>query len=162
MARRVFFSFHYERDIWRANEVRNSWIGRDREDSGFFDASLWEDAKRKGDAAIKKLIDAGLQNTSVTAILIGAETAKRKYVEYEITESYARGNGLLAVHIHRLKNSQRLTDVKGENPLANLYVERDGKRYYLTDLYETYDYVTDQGYSNFRSWVEKAAKAAGK
>lgn len=31
MARRVFFSFHYERDIWRANQVRNRWITKDRE-----------------------------------------------------------------------------------------------------------------------------------
>ena len=58
MARRVFFSFHYERDIWRANQVRNSWVTQpDRESAGFFDASLWEEAKRKGDAAIKKMID---------------------------------------------------------------------------------------------------------
>ena len=38
MARRVFFSFHYERDHWRANVVRNSWVTKDRESAGFFDA----------------------------------------------------------------------------------------------------------------------------
>jgi len=38
MARRVFFSFHYGRDIWRANVVRNSWLLKgDREDAGFWD-----------------------------------------------------------------------------------------------------------------------------
>ena len=47
MARRVFFSFHYERDIWRANVVRNSWVTQDREAAGFWDASLWEEAKKK-------------------------------------------------------------------------------------------------------------------
>jgi len=26
MARRVFFSFHHERDVWRANVVRHSWV----------------------------------------------------------------------------------------------------------------------------------------
>ncbi|MDL1957599.1 MAG: TIR domain-containing protein [Candidatus Desulfofervidus auxilii] len=26
MARRVFFSFHYERDVWRANVVRNTIV----------------------------------------------------------------------------------------------------------------------------------------
>jgi len=32
MARKVFFSFHYERDIWRASIVRNSWVTKpDRE-----------------------------------------------------------------------------------------------------------------------------------
>ncbi len=47
MARRVFFSFHYERDIWHANVVRNSWITQDREAAVFWDASLWEEAKKK-------------------------------------------------------------------------------------------------------------------
>ncbi len=66
MARRVFFSFHYERDIWRANVVRKSWITKDRIDAGFFDASLWEEAKTKGKEALKKLVRDGLKNTSVT------------------------------------------------------------------------------------------------
>ena len=48
MARRVFFSFHYERDIWRVNVVRNSWLTKGREAAGFWDASLWEEAKKKG------------------------------------------------------------------------------------------------------------------
>ena len=28
-ARRVFFSFHYQRDIWRVNQVRNHWVAKD-------------------------------------------------------------------------------------------------------------------------------------
>lgn len=39
MARRVFFSFHYERDIFQANVVPNSWRTGDREAAGSFDAS---------------------------------------------------------------------------------------------------------------------------
>ena len=77
MARRVFFSFHYGRDIWRVNQVRQSWVTKDRETAGFWDASLWEEARKKGDAAIKKMIDDALRNTSVTVVLIGAETAHR-------------------------------------------------------------------------------------
>lgn len=81
MARRVFFSFHYERDIWRAGVVRNSWRTKpDREAAGFFDASIWEEAKKKGDAAIRRMIDDALKNTSVTAVLIGNQTANRDYV----------------------------------------------------------------------------------
>lgn len=55
MARRVFFSFHYERDVWRASVVRQSWRTKpDRESAGFFDAGLWEEAKQKGEAASKR------------------------------------------------------------------------------------------------------------
>jgi hypothetical protein len=148
MARRVFFSFHYERDIWRANQVRNSWLTQDREAAGFFDASLWEEAKKKGDAAIKKMIDGSLLGTTVTAVLIGAETASRAYVKYEISKSIERGNGLLGVRIHKLKDRDGYTDPPGPNPLPYGY--------------PMYDWVDDNGYANFGIWVEKAASNAGK
>ena len=41
--RRVFFSFHYQNDIWRVNQVRNSWRyqhEQQREAEGFFDGSV--------------------------------------------------------------------------------------------------------------------------
>ena len=92
LARRVFFSFHYDADITRAQRVRNSWVTQrwTREEKvarGFFDAGLWESAKTQGRTAIERLIDQGLVNTSVTAVLIGAETYSRDYVMYEIRES---------------------------------------------------------------------------
>lgn len=163
MARRAFFSFHYERDIWRASQVRNSWVTQDREDAGFFDTGLWEEAKKKGEEAIKKLILRGLENTSVTAVLIGAETSTRPYVMFEIKESYKRGNGLLGVYIHRMKDQNGETDVGGQNPFENLYLTKpDGSKVYFSSLYPTYDWVRDDGYANFGTWVEKAAKAAGR
>ena len=148
MARRVFFSFHYERDVSRANVVRNSWVTQDREAAGFFDAGLWEEAKRKGDAAIKKMIDDALQNTSVTAVLIGKETSSRPYVQYEIDQSMARGNGLVGVWINAIKNLAGETDEAGPNPLSSKY--------------KVYAWNRDDGYTNFGAWVEEAAKAAGK
>jgi hypothetical protein len=147
MARRVFFSFHYERDIWRANVVRNCWVTKDREAAGFFDASLWEEAKKKGDGEIKKLIDSALKNTTVTAVLIGKETASRTYVKYEIDKSIERGNGLLGVRIEKIKNKDGSTDEAGSNPLPSKY--------------KLYLWNKDAGYENFGDWVEKAAKDAG-
>jgi hypothetical protein len=55
MPRKVFFSFHYERDIWRTNVVRNSGVVEEGSAAaGFYDASLWEETKKKGDAEVKK------------------------------------------------------------------------------------------------------------
>lgn len=101
MARRVFFSFHYD-DVTRVNIVRNSnKFTRQYEGvSRFHDASLWEEAKRQGDASIKRLIDGGLKNTSVTCVLIGQETWRRPWVRYEIIKSFSRGNGLFGIRIH--------------------------------------------------------------
>jgi len=148
MARRVFFSFHYERDVSRAMVVRNSWVTQDREDAGFFDAGLWEEAKKKGKAAIEKMIDDALLNTTVTAVLLGQETGSRDYVQYEIDQSIARGNGLLGVWIHKIKNLAGETDEAGTNPLPSKY--------------KVYAWNNDKGYENFGTWVEEAAKAAGK
>jgi len=80
LVRQVFFSFHYGRDIWRVNQVRNSWVvKKDREAAGFVDAAEWEEVKREGEDAIKEWIDDQMHGTSVTAVLIGNETAGRDW-----------------------------------------------------------------------------------
>ncbi|MDI9331429.1 MAG: TIR domain-containing protein [Alphaproteobacteria bacterium] len=163
MARRVFFSFHFERDVWRAGQVRNSWVTKaDRESAGFWDAADWEEVKKKGDEAIKKWIDKQLEGTSVTAVLIGAETSEREYVGYEISQSHKRGNGLLGIYINKVKDSSGKTDVKGKNPFDSWYVTVNGQRRYFSEMYKTYDWIEDDGYNNFSKWVETAAKAAGR
>src|SRR6185312_7999960 len=113
MARNTFFSFHYENDVWRANIVRQSWVTKDREAAGFLDAADFEKVKKGGDAAIKKWIDNQLIGTSVTAVLIGAETHNREYVKYELEQSWKRGNGIVGIYIHSVKNSDGKTSAKG-------------------------------------------------
>lgn len=162
MARRVFFSFHYQRDIWRVNVVRNSWVTQDRQVAGYWDASLWEEAQTKGEEAIKSLIDNGLQNTSVTVVLIGAETHSRKWVQYEIIESYKRGNGLLGVYIHNIPDNHNNTDIQGQNPFDSIYITQDGRKVFFSELYPTYDWKLQNGYTNFATWVESAARVAGR
>lgn len=157
MARRVFFSFHYEQDVWRSSIVRNSWMTHpDREASGFWDASLWEATKLRGDAAIQRLIDGGLEYTSVTAVLIGSETADRRWVQYELNESYKRGNGLLGIYIHNIKDQNGWTSLKGPDPFTRVYVGQGIRPIFL------YDWVGDGGYWNLGSWVEEAARRAGR
>lgn len=163
MARRVFFSFHYEADNWRVGQVRNSWLTKpDREAAGFWDAADWEAVRRKGDAAIKRWIDDQLVGTSVTVVLIGSETASREYVIYEIVQSHNRGNGLLGIWIDQCKDRSGNTCVRGQNPFANCWVEKNGIRTYFTSLYPTYDWVWDNGYQNLGTWVQNAARAAGR
>lgn len=119
--RRVFFSFHYQRDVWRANQIRNSWrFGHEatRTGTGFFDGSLWESSKRTGDSSLKALINKGLENTSVTCVLAGTETYSRRWVRYEIARSVVRGNGLLTVGIDRKQDQRGNTCAAGPDPLA--------------------------------------------
>src|SRR5437867_11430175 len=104
MARRVFFSFHYQRDIWRVNQIRSIPNVTGCAAAGFQDASNWDEAKRKGDAAIKALINKGLENTSVTVVCVGYKSAGRTYINYEIDQSTARWNDVVDVQIQDLQD----------------------------------------------------------
>lgn len=125
MSKRVFFSFHYQDVIdFRANVVRNHWLTKpDRESAGFFDASIWEAAKKEGDIAIKRLINKNIKNTSVTAVLVGSQTFNRRWVSYEIMKSMQKGNKLIAIHINRIKDNNRKTKPNGPNPFEYLGFE---------------------------------------
>lgn len=159
MARRVFFSFHYERDIWPVNQVRNSRVtASDRETAGFFDAADREEIKLATDEKIRNWIDEQLHNTSVIAILIGNETAERDWVQYEIEKSIQRGNGVVGMRIHSLKDKEGSSDFSGNNPLKEFVVEDGDEVTRLSDLFETYDWKRDNGRENIGEWVEEAAQ----
>jgi|ERR1019366_9839712 hypothetical protein len=145
MARKVFFSFHYQRDLWRVNIVRNSGVIDGISAAGFHDASLWEETKRKGEDAVKQLINNGLNGTSVTVVLIGAETSGRKYVTYEIEKSIACGNGLLGIYINNIKDRDGRTDPLGAVPAA---LSKSAAPVYIWE------------YGKLGEWVEKAYKSA--
>lgn len=163
MTRRVFFSFHYENDVWRANIVRNSWVTKeDRTAAGFIDAADFEEVKKGGDVAIKKWIDNQLLNTSVTVVLIGQETSNREYVQYELKKSYERGNGILGIYIHQLKDQNGKNSLKGANTFGEIGKDSDGKSIYLSINFPCYDWIDDNGYSNLGKWIDDAAKIAGK
>ncbi len=158
MVRRVFFSFHYERDAWRAAQVRNSWVTKeDREAAGFTDSAEWEKVKRQGPEAVKRWIDTQLEGTSVQVVLIGAETADREWVRYEIQKSYEKGKGIVGIRIHQLKDQNGNLDEKGETDFGKI----DGKHEF-SELYPVYDWVDDNGYENMGEWVERAALIANR
>lgn len=148
MARRTFFSFNYMKDVWRVNQIRNMPNVTGTAAAGFQDASLWEKTKKKGDAAIKKLIDDGLKNTTVTVVCITHGTAQRKYINYEIDQSLARGNGLLGLEIHHLKDQNGNTASSGATPVK------------ITNAgFKSYKYSNKD---RLAVWIEDAAKLAGK
>lgn len=121
MRRRVYFAFHYSdvRDF-RVNVVRNSGIVG--EGDTFIDASLWEEAKKTSDQAIKRMITEGLQRTTATVVLIGSDTYCRRWVRYEIAKSIERGNALVGVYIHSIKDKHQKAAARGANPFDYMVV----------------------------------------
>ncbi len=142
-----FFSFHYKY-VWKVNQIRNAHNVIGTSAAGFADASLWEEAKKKGDAEIKKMIDNALNNTSVTVVCITRGTTDRKYINYEIDKSLSRGNGLLGLQIHHLKDKDGSTGSAGASPPK---IEANGFKVYK---FSTLDKLA--------KWIEDAAKIAGK
>lgn len=148
MARRVFFSFHYQRDIFRVNQIRSIPNITGCAAAGFQDASLWEDAKKKGRESIEQMIDAALQNTTVTVVFIGNQTANRQYIKYEIEQSIERGNGLVGIQIHHLIGHDKRADEPGSTP-----------KLLIDNGFKVYKYVDHEKLANR---IEEAAIAAGK
>lgn len=124
MARRVFFSFHYKDVIeFRANVVRKHWVVKpDREEAGYFDASIWEEAQKTNDLGLTRLINGALDNTSATCILVGSQTYARPWVRYEIIKSICRGNRVFAVHINQIKGKDQLTKSEWPQPYSTIWL----------------------------------------
>jgi len=127
--------------------VRNSWVTQDREAAGFVDAAEFEKIKRQSDQVIKNWIDKQLEGTSVTVVLVGEKTCSSRWVKYEIQKSIERGNGLPGVDVSKIK------DLNGNT------TERCGR---IPEGYSFYLWNNDEGYKNLGSWIEKAAKDAGR
>jgi len=99
MVRKVFFSFHYDRDVFRVSQVRNSNVVTSQyRSSQFLDHADWENVKKQGDAVIKRWIDSQLDGSTVTCVLIGNQTHTRPWVKYEIEKSIERKNALLGIY----------------------------------------------------------------
>ena len=148
MARRVFFSFQFSEDNWRASVVRKSGVTQDREDSGFFDSAEWEEVKKKTDAEIKKWINGQMDGCSVTVVLVGSKTCESKWVKYEIERSIEVGKGLLEIDISKIKDKDGNTSKKCGQMFP--------------DLFKNYEWKDDDGYENMGDWIRKAAEDAGR
>lgn len=145
MARRVFFSFHYDH-VWKVNQIRSMTNIIGTAVAGFQDASLWEEAKKKSEAAIYGMIDKALENTTVTVVCVTYGTASRKYIDYEIDKSLKKDNGLVAVQIHHLKDQKGNTGSAGAIPSQ---IENNG--------FKAYKYTNKEALAK---WIEEAYELA--
>lgn len=162
MARKAFFSFHYKPDNWRASQVRN--IGTVEGNKPCSDND-WESVTGKGDKAIQDWIADQMDGRSCALVLIGSDTAGRKWIKYEIEKAWTDKKGVVGVYVHNLKDSAGDQSTKGSNPFSGLTVA--GTK--LGDVVKAYDppyststYVYDHIKQNLESWVEEAISIRGK
>lgn len=111
----VFFSFHYERDAWRVQQILNMGA---LEGQTILNAQAWEEVKRKGDAAIENWIANQMSYKTAVVVLIGTQTAGRPWVRHEITKAWDDKRPLVGVRIHGLADQTGRTDPAGADPFA--------------------------------------------
>lgn len=158
MARKVFFSFHFDRDSQRVSQVKNMGVV---EGQPILSSNAWEDVKEGGAPAIQKWIDSEMSGKSCLVVLIGAETAGRKWVNYEIKKAWEDNKGVVGVYIHGLKNLAEQQDSKGANPFAGFTVGDKA----MSSIVKAYDppySASTSAYAhikeNLDAWVEEAIK----
>jgi len=129
--------------------------------SVFLDKADWESIKRSGDAAIQRWINDQLNGASVTVVLIGKETSQRRWVKYELIQSWEQNKGILGIYIHNCKDRYSQTDQQGSSDF-NINFKKDNESGTFSQRFRTYDWLYDNGRSNIEAWIEKAAIEVGR
>ena len=152
-SRQVFYSFHFDNDVMRVQQIRNIGV---IEDNKPVSANTWEEVKRKGDKSIENWIDKNMKYRSCVVVLVGSETANRKWVEYEIKKAWKEGKGLVGIYIHNLRCPRNGTSRMGKNPFSQFTFRKKD----LSDIVKCYNPSSSDAYNDIKSnlgkWIEEA------
>lgn len=154
----VFYSFHYDNDVFRVQQIRNMGVVEGDEPVS---PNEWEQLKRRGDGAVERWIDENMKYKRCVIVLVGSHTASRKWVGYEIEKAYESGKGLFGIYIHNLRCPRSGTCVRGSNPFDNFTIENGSRR--LSAVIPCHDpgFSAYAGISqNLSGWVDDAITAA--
>lgn len=136
MARKCFYSFHFKPDCWRAGTVRSIGAIEGNEPASDNDWEAITSGADK-DAKIERWIAGQLLGKTCTIVLVGAETANRKWINHEIVKSWNAKMGVVGIRIHGLKNTHGLTALHGANPFD--YVTHGPTKTLLSTIVKCYD-----------------------
>lgn len=152
----VFYSFHFDNDVMRVQQIRN--IGA-IEGNSAVNANEWEQIKRNGKAAVQNWIDQNMKYKRCVIVLIGSQTASRPWVRYEIERAWNQGKAIIGIHIHNIKCARTGTCRKGANPFDE-FTFNDGRK--LSSVVPCYDPDPSQAYrdiaANISGWIDHAIR----
>lgn len=149
MARKCFFSFHYEPDNWRASTVRQ--IGAIEGNQTATDND-WETITHgpNRETHIEKWISDQMKGRTCTIVLVGSATAKRRWINHEIIKSWNEGLGVVGIRIHGLKNRFGETSAMGLNPFDSITHGQSKKP--LSSLVKCYNPVGSTSQERY-AWI---------
>lgn len=159
--KKVFYSFHFDNDVMRVQQIRNIGVIEDNKPVA---ANDWEDIKKKGEESIKKWIDDNMKYRSCVVVLIGEQTANRHWVQYEIIKGWNDGKGVVGIYIHNIKCPRNGKCNQGSNPFDNITFNNDGRK--LSSIAKCYNPNSYDAYNdiakNLESWIDEAIAIRGK
>ncbi len=145
----VFYSFHYDNDSWRVQQIRNIGVVDNTDSVG---AQEWEKVRYKTDEAIENWIDNQMKYKRAVVVLIGSETASRNWVQYEIERAWELRKPLLGIKIHGLKDENGNTSKEGQDPFLE-------KRYWPIPIFTPQGWDSKEKYNdikqNLSKWIEQ-------
>ena len=125
-------------------------------------SNAWEEVKRGGDAAIQRWINEQMSTRSCVIVLVGSQTAGRRWVDYEIRKAWNDRKGLLGIYIHSLLNQNRRASSKGANPFAPVGLQNGGTLDQHVAAYDPPGLTSQDVYAyikgNIEAWVEHAIR----
>jgi hypothetical protein len=155
MSRSSFVSFHYQNDHWRVQQILRMGAIDGQE---IMPAQKWETVKARGDNAVQHWIDTEMAYKGAVVVLIGSQTASRRWVKYEIQKAWMSRKPLLGIRIHALKDEHQRTATAGNNPFAQFGFSDSRLTY--ADFVPVFDppgYDSTQVYAsiknNIESWI---------
>lgn len=160
--RQVFYSFHFDKDVFRVQQIRNMGVIDGDEPVS---PNEWEKLQKK-EGGVKKWIDDTMEYRSCVIVLIGEETATRTWVDYEIRKAWNDKKGLFGIYIHNLKCPKKIKETgvgtckKGNNPFDNIKFT-DGSK--MSSVVKCYDPKSTDAYNdikdNIENWIEDAIES---
>jgi hypothetical protein len=153
--RQVFYSFHFDNDVMRVQQIRNIGVLEGNEPVS---ANIWEEIKRKGDRAIEEWIDENMKYKNCIVVLVGQQTAYRKWVRHEITKAWEKNKAVMGIYIHNIRCPRTGTCTQGVNPFETMNI--NGIRMsnivncYNPNPYDAYNDIA----KNIDTWIEEAIK----
>ncbi len=159
MARATFASFHYQRDYWRVQQVLN--LGAITGQI-IMPAQKWEEVKRQGDAAIQAWIDDQMKYKAAVVVLVGNQTASRRWVKYEVGKAWTDRKPLVGIRVHGLADQKQNTDTAGPNPFGRVHANNGSTLESYIPLYTPSGVDSKAVYAsiqaNLSTWVDSAVK----
>ena len=157
MAKTVFYSFHYDNDAWRVQQVSKMGVV---EGQPILNTQEWEAVKQQGDAAIQEWIDEQMSYKKAVVVLIGSGTADRRWVQYEIAKAWDAKKPLVGIRINGLADSSGNTDSAGVDPFSRVTLQGGGTVAEYVPVFTPSGSTSKEVYgdiaANITSWVDSA------